>query len=314
MAMTTYRRNLGCRAFTLVELLVVIAIVGLLVGLLLPAVQSARESARRVQCQNHLRQLGIGLLMFETVHRHFPPSGWTKPAASNPSGSHRSWRIACLNYVEQSSIAQSYELNQHWWETSNLAAGQIRVPIFECPSSPNQTPVLIVPARSTRPALHLTRALARSDYEAVMGVRPSNDPIRYDTQNRFSVMFRDSMTKFAEILDGSSSTIMVFETSGRPHVYRRATVRLDLTNDQGIGWIDSESAYSLDGSSRDGSQEGCGYAAGCSQVINARNDNEPYSFHPGGTHALFADGHITFESDLSEPTVIAAQVTRAARD
>ena len=312
--MITCRRNLACRAFTLVELLVVIAIVGLLVGLLLPAVQSARESARRVQCQNHLRQLGIGLLMFETVQRCFPPSGWTKPAHSNPTGSYRSWRVVCLDYVEQSNIAQMYSLHQHWWEASNLAAGQIRVPVFECPSSPIGAPVLVVPARSTRPALHLTSALARADYEAVMGVRPSIDPSRYDTQNRFSVMFRDSMTKFAEILDGSSSTIMVFETSGRPHVYRRGAARLDLTNDQGIGWIDSESAYSLDGSSRDGSQEGCGYAAGCTHAINARNDNEPYSFHSGGTHALFADGHLTFESDLTDPTVIAAQVTRAAGD
>jgi prepilin-type N-terminal cleavage/methylation domain-containing protein len=65
----------GRRGFTLIELLVVISIIGILVGLLLPAITSARAAGRRAQCQNNMRNVGLGIQGYVNTLNKFPPLG-----------------------------------------------------------------------------------------------------------------------------------------------------------------------------------------------------------------------------------------------
>src|SRR3954452_15302185 len=84
------------RAFTLVELLVVIAIIGILVALLLPAIQAAREAARRSQCQNHLKNLALACLNYESARKHLPMGFVSQPAQVEAWA----WSTFILPYIE----------------------------------------------------------------------------------------------------------------------------------------------------------------------------------------------------------------------
>ena len=93
--------------FTLIELLVVIAIIAILVAILLPAVQQAREAARRTQCKNHLKQLGLAVMNYESTYSCLPPACMATQTDTGALGYSASWITRILPYTEQTGFANA---------------------------------------------------------------------------------------------------------------------------------------------------------------------------------------------------------------
>jgi prepilin-type N-terminal cleavage/methylation domain-containing protein/prepilin-type processing-associated H-X9-DG protein len=94
------------RGFTLIELMVVIALLGLMVALLLPAIQAARESSRATACRNNLKQIGVAIINYESVHKHFPKGveGYFDRMLSPAPMYGFSWWARILPFLEQADI------------------------------------------------------------------------------------------------------------------------------------------------------------------------------------------------------------------
>ncbi len=183
------RRN----AFTLVELLVVIAVLGLLVAILLPAVQAAREAARRSQCLNHLKQLGLALLNHESAHNSFPSGGWdwnTPPSyvGSSPAvGAEQQagWGFQVLPFLEASDV----------WKSGPIEAIGTPQAVFFCPS--RRGPQTIMMPDNYEPPLtgnEITHALC--DYAA-------------SNREGDGIIRRFKPVRLNEVTDGTSKTLVI---------------------------------------------------------------------------------------------------------
>lgn|GEM_PF-1570645 len=120
---------------TLIELLTVVAIMGVLAGTLLPAVQASRESARRIQCSNHLKQVALASLAYESSFRELP------------IGSHNSywktWMVQLMPFLDQQAFYDNYDHRLYIAE-SRFDRGRnavLTAEVFDVFACPNQQPV-----------------------------------------------------------------------------------------------------------------------------------------------------------------------------
>jgi prepilin-type N-terminal cleavage/methylation domain-containing protein/prepilin-type processing-associated H-X9-DG protein len=237
------------RAFTLVELLVVITIIGILIALLLPAVQAAREAARRLQCQNNIKQLGLAVLNYEQTLGIFPPSSlWPWGShAENTTGYAPNWVMLTLPYMDQKplydSIYQMFATQRNMRIAGNYAQRQalrsMKLSTMLCPSDSFNGTMFSGSANTS--LSNLGNGWARGNYGAnaslsllqavncgnpwpdtrldVCGAGKSSGGWRSNMTR--GVMGADISDRMADITDGTSQTIMLGEirsglTAGDP--------------------------------------------------------------------------------------------------
>ena len=124
-------------AFTLVELLVVIAVTALLFALLLPAIHASREAARATQCKSHLRQIGIAVAEFHTAREVYPPARlMPRPGDARQlqcGGSQPSWLVWILPFIEEQAFFEQWDVYRRFDEHADSVRNQT-VAVYVCPS------------------------------------------------------------------------------------------------------------------------------------------------------------------------------------
>jgi type II secretory pathway pseudopilin PulG len=119
----------------LIELLVVIAIIAVLIALLLPAVQAAREAARRAGCQDNLKQIGLAMHNYHSVHDVFPIGYVAWPNAdTNVTSPGWGWGTALLPALEQTAAYNAANLALPIELAANATTRLTSVGVYVCPS------------------------------------------------------------------------------------------------------------------------------------------------------------------------------------
>ncbi|HVT27195.1 MAG TPA: DUF1559 domain-containing protein, partial [Lacipirellulaceae bacterium] len=265
------------RAFTLVEVLVVIAIIGVLVSLLLPAVESSREASRRLQCTNNLKQIGLALLNYESNHKLFPP-GYVSDFDSdgNDTGPGWGWAAIILPQMEESAIHHVIHFDLPIENPIN-GVRVASIPNYLCPSEDFRQ-VWQAKTPSGSPICEV----AESNYVAVFGTTEPG----VDGDGLF---FRNSKIAIKDVTDGLSKTLAVGE---RSHQLGRATWVGSLTNAVLFPEGDNTQAQTVPevgaGMCLGHAGEGVGPGGSGGDV------NQFYSLHGSGANFDFADGHVSF--------------------
>lgn len=326
--------------FTLIELLVVMAIIALLVGLLVPAVQQVRESARRSQCQNNLHQLGTAIHNFHGAKNKLPSGGRPPNAGTVRLGVF----ISLLPFIDQQPLWDRYDTAQSWGHANNLPVTSLRLATYECPSSPKHGGILDHNPDGDAPGTFNANIVANGDYAASLGVDPalqtfaatltpaplvsgSASTVSTGSQTTNGFLPKNAALTFADVTDGTSNTIAIFESAGRPFVYRRgAQVSPSLSESHlnAGGWSRPASDILFAGSNSTGTTIPGAYINRTNGLdvgsetygmlgypsVGTEGSSQPYGFHNSGLNVLLGDASVRYLDESIDLGVICALITR----
>jgi prepilin-type N-terminal cleavage/methylation domain-containing protein len=282
----------GRHAFTLLELLVVLAIVAVLMGLLLPAVQRARDAAARIKCANNLHQLGLAVHQYHDTRGSFPPG-----MCSTPPYRFASWMTLLLPYLEQSNLwdatVTAYRQSRSPFKNPPHVGLATVVPLFACPADPRSDQVQFAKRDKFNVAL--------TSYLGVEG------------QNLYShdgVLFKDSAIRIADISDGTSNTLLAGERPASTDLqygwwYAGVGQRFSGSAEMVLGVNEPNLLLVTKGSCPPGVYS---YAPG--SLSNQCDMFHFWSPHLGGAFFLFADGSAHF-LPYATASVLPALASRA---
>ena len=307
-AIDRYSRRRRRSALTLLELLVVIAVIGVLMALLLPAVQRVRESANRMACVNNLKQIGLAMHQHHDAYGVFPPAfaqaPFTVPQGKIGQGGHGTFPFL-LPYLEQQALADVYIWQKRSQGPENQPVATRQLSVLQCPSAePNRW---VTAVEDPKNYSYGGRG-ACGDYGGVVEIDIGlvNLGLVDTAPDYDGVLTLNYLASFADITDGASQTILITECAGRP-VRWQAGKPVSGAYSFGGAWVGGTVTLGK-GSSPDGTTK----PGPC--AINCTNDQEVYSFHPGGANAVFADGAVRFLKADIDIRIFARLVTRAGRE
>lgn len=263
-------------AFTLVELLVVIAIIGILIGLLLPAVQAARDAARRTSCANNMVQLGLASHHHEFSVEHFPTGVIDSigPIRSEEKGKHIGWLVQILPFIEQHAMYEHFDFDSGVYDAPNKDVRMASFSSVLCPSNPFGR------SGDDKPQ--------PSHYAGCNG--DTETPI---DDNNTGVFYLNSKTRYSDIRDGSSNTILCGEILG---------------DGDGLGWVSGTRATLRNAS---GFEDNQAWNGGPSTPAPPLTVGQFGSFHPGGAQFVLADGAVRYLSNRIDPVLFRQLANRA---
>jgi len=288
-------------AFTLVELLVVIAIIGILLAILIPAVQAARETSRRTQCQNNVKQIGVGLATFEAAKKRWPPGKKWSGLPNNPTSFTMAWSSFLLDEIEEHALNAAINYKKPFTDPENLPATTKTIAIYLCPSTAD-----VEEHRS--PDGHLLNlggipgeGLGCIDYLGISGPdKDTKHPVTKQVYGRqrgvligtkglplAEELIEPIPVTTAKITDGLSHTICVTECTGRGVSVKKG--KIDSLHG---AWASGNNVTHID--------EG----VNAKKVPKAWYDERIHSDHPGGAHVLACDGSVHFMSDDTDKQII----------